>query len=77
MGCEYLELQDPKENGWKKLNDSVLKERFGCYKKNQNEIPNFLIDIESLGKSKEFIDVLGYINTAEYNQKKGEPGYVR
>ena len=55
-GCEYLELQDAKENGWEKLNDSVLKERFGCYTKNQNEIPNFLIDIETLGKSKEFID---------------------
>ena len=76
-GYEYLELQEPQNNGWENLDTKSLKERFGCETNQPKEYPNVLIDVESLGKSKEFLDILGYINTAESNQKKGVFGYGR
>lgn len=69
-GYEFLELQSVSNNGWKPLNDSVLRDRFGCISNNEYEYPNFLIDVDSLGKSEEFRNILGYINTAEANQMK-------
>ncbi len=73
---EYLELQSATQNGWKLLHDGVLYDRFGC-DINNKEYPNFLIDVESLSQSNEFLDILGYINTEECNQIKGESGHVR
>lgn len=77
MGFEYLELQEPQDNGWKSLGEKELKERFGCETDHLDEYPNFLIDVESLGKSEEFLDILGYINTADEGQVKGVWGYGR
>lgn len=74
---EYLELQSARTNGWHLLNDAVLHSRFRCSETGQDEIPNFLIDIESLYHSKEFIDILGYINTKPSKQLKGVGGFVR
>lgn len=76
-GCEYLELQTNNHNGWKPLNDFVLEHRFGCSTVNKKDYPNFLIDVKSLGSSKEFCDILGYINTEKETQKKGENGYEK
>lgn len=73
---EYLELQSANDNGWHLLHDGRLFDRFGC-DINKVEYPNFLIDVDSLVNSKEFLDLLGYINTAEDKQKKGESGHVR
>jgi len=73
---EYLELQSAHNNGWHLLHDQVLYDRFGCGM-NKFDYPNFLIDVESLANSSEFLDILGYINTAENNQMKGESGHVR
>ena len=73
---EYLELQSASDNGWHLLHDGRLFDRFGC-DINKVEYPNFLIDVESLGNCNEFLDLLGYINTAEENQNKGESGHVR
>lgn len=76
-GCyEYLELQSAYDNGWHPLHDDKLYSRFGCGKGDQ-AYPNFLIDIDSLGRNREFIDLLGYINTSENSQYKGESGYAR
>ena len=74
---EYLELQDPDKNGWYSLDDNSLKKRFNCVDNNTFEPPNFLIDIESLGKSPDFLDILGFINTAETEQHKGVDGDVK
>ena len=73
---EYLELQSASDNGWHLLHDGRLFDRFGC-DINQVEYPNFLIDVDSLGNCNEFLDLLGYINTAEASQNKGESGHVR
>lgn len=63
---EYLELQDFKNyNGFKRLDDFELIRRFKCYEPKKKERENrltILIDAESLAKSQDFIDMLGYIN---------------
>lgn len=74
---EYLELQHPTDNGWHILNDTVLLNRFGCSQSSTVVYPNFLIDIESLAGNEEFLEILGYLNTAESEQHKGENGGVR
>ena len=74
---EYLELQHPTDNGWHSLDDSVLLHRFRCSPVRLFECPNFLIDIDSLSENPEFLEILGYLNTAESEQHKGENGHVR
>ncbi|MGO5081155.1 phage minor head protein [Oscillospiraceae bacterium LCP25S3_E4] len=81
-GFEYLELQSATNNGFKKLTTEVLKRRFGCKKShsvlgNKYKVSNQLIECESLGNSKKFKEVLGYINTSEDKQKKGMSGSVK
>ena len=72
-GYEYLELQSysPK-NGFKPLDDKVLKERFGCKKGlgGKRERENVLIDTDYLEKSDDFRECLEYINTPINEQKK-------
>lgn len=79
---EYLELQTKNDNGFKRLSDKVLKDRFGCQKSHnlygtKYQTPNILIDIESLNGNEEFEKMLGFINTAEANQVKGAGGYAK
>lgn len=74
---EYLELQHPTDNGWKTLTDEQLVKRFGCKANNFVENESFLIDADSLANSQEFLDLLGYLNTAEDDQVKGASGHVR
>lgn len=76
-GYQFLELQSAHNNGWKTLDDNALQNRFGCASDNQYEYPNFLIDVDSLGNSAEFRDILGYINTTDNQQMKGVYGHVR
>lgn len=78
----YLDMQcsDSAENTWHKLTDEGLKYRFGCKKSHtfygmKTERTSMLIDIDTLGKSPEFADVLKYINTKD--QKKGGKGHAR
>lgn len=83
-GLEYLELQDNELfNGYKKLNNNVLKKRFGC-KKSHNlkyvgkvEAENILIDVDSLKNNEEFKKILGFINTNSGKQLKGSGGSVK
>ena len=79
---EYLELQSETENGFKKLDSSVLKTRFGCQTSYsvggiKFEKSNVLIDVDSCKNSEEFKNLLGYINTAKDKQNKGEGGYAK
>ncbi|MBY5024582.1 hypothetical protein [Streptococcus suis] len=78
----YLELQDPKNNGYKPLTDSVLRQRFGCkashtFYGRKIEVPSMLIDIDTLGSNEEFHKILGFINTDKDYQQKGDGGSVR
>lgn len=76
---QYLELQsaNPEENGWHPLTAWSLSERFGCEDGQRQESSNYLIDLDSLQNNEEFLDLLGYINTDENAQVRGEDGYVR
>ena len=81
-GFEYLELQTEDKNGFKKLDSSVLKTRFGCQTSYsvsgiKFEKSNVLIDVDSCKNSEEFKNLLGYINTAKNKQNKGEGGYAK
>ena len=76
---EYLELQRDGTlwtNGFKLLTDDALEKRFGCKRINITEDgiefkkPSVLIDIESLGKNREFVELMKYINTGESEQLK-------
>lgn len=69
-GLEYLELQRGKKNGWHRLNKQRLHCRFGVEDNGKNEetgeeyeFATVLIDIKTLKGNKEFIDILGYINS--------------
>lgn len=74
---EYLELQHQGNgNGWHTLDDNILVDRFGCINR-CFENSNFLIDGESLSSNQEFLDILGYINTRSYEQRKGTSGSVK
>lgn len=76
---EYLELQSPDNNGYKPLNKKKLRSRFGCQKSHtivgrKIKASSILIDVDSLAKSAEFQEIIGYINTNKNSQKKGASG---
>lgn len=76
---EYLELQSPDNNGYKPLNKKKLRSRFGCQKSHtivgrKIKASSILIDVDSLAKSAEFKEIIGYINTNKNSQKKGASG---
>ena len=74
---EYLELQHATDNGWNVLTDERLVNRFHCKANRLFENESFLIDSDSLANCQEFLDLLGYLNTAEDDQMKGASGNVR
>lgn len=77
-GYEFLELQHPSiGNGWHTLDNYTLYQRFGCYDSRMFATSNYLIDVDSLSKSTEVQNILGFINTAEIDQRKGGYGNVR
>lgn len=80
-GWEYLELQSPKANGYKPLTNEKLKSRFDCKTKRTTYgtkvmSTSSLIDIEQLN-NEDFKNLLGYINTDEDKQNKGDKGKTR
>ena len=66
---EYLELQEnPGENGFYPLTESVLKIRFGTkksrtFKGKKIKWEEYMIDIEKLKDSPKFRELLGFFNT--------------
>lgn len=78
-GYEYLELQSGISNGFKPLKSATLKNRFGCQRSHtiagtKYKASNVLIDVDAFKDNEEIREILGYINTAEVNQKKGASG---
>lgn len=81
-GFEYLELQSAIQNGFKQLDKTVLKMRFGAKQSHsiygqRYETTEVLIDIDLLKKDAGFSKVLGYINTSKDNQIKGTSGTIK
>ena len=80
-GYEYLELQNAsaERNGWHELTTERLKNRFGAQKSHtiygsRYETKECIIDIDLLINDAGFRKMMGYINTASGNQKKGAQG---
>ena len=80
-GYEYLELQNAsaERNGWHELTTERLKNRFGAQKSHtmfgsKYETKECIIDIDLLIKDAGFRKMMGYINTASGEQKKGTQG---
>lgn len=79
---QYLELQSATKSGWTNFNGNprfTLKSRFGC---TQTSSPSayydFMIDLnESNFGTNDFKSLLGYINTAEKEQRKGSNGTIK
>ena len=75
---EYLELQHPSGgNGWHELSAFLLEKRFGCSRARSFAVSSFLLEVDSLTKCREFLRLLGYINTEGSQQRKGVSGNVR
>ena len=81
-GYEYLELQSATNNGFKPLTNDVLKYRFGAKKSHSSYGSKFdttdcIIDIDLLRNNNGFKKMLGYINTNESEQRKGQKGTMK
>lgn len=79
---QYLELQHPTKNGWTDFNGNpryTLKTRFGCTQTSGSSAHfDFMIDLnESNFNTDDFKSLLGYINTAENEQRKGTSGTIK
>lgn len=78
---QYLELQSPDNSGWINFDDGIkatLSCRFGCTTKGVG-FDRFatVIDVDKMKDLDELRILLGYINTAEDEQKKGRGGYAK
>lgn len=80
---QYLELQSPTQSGWHDFNGNVrhtLVNRFGCSSKSNkwSQEVHGMIDIaDSDFNTDDFKRLLGYINTADSEQKKGQYGTTK
>lgn len=75
---QYLELQSATNSGWTNFDGNpryTLKYRFGENK--GYDVTNFMIDVDSLKDSADIKKLLGYINTAENEQRKGKHGTIK
>lgn len=75
---QYLELQSQKYSGWHAFDGNpryTLKHRFGeC---SGYDVDAFMIDVDSFKDSDDLKQLLGYINTAENEQRKGRHGTIK
>ncbi|MBQ3991192.1 MAG: hypothetical protein II630_10090, partial [Bacteroidales bacterium] len=82
QGFEFLELQSSRQNGWKKLDNDVLRYRFGAKRSHSTYGHKYngtdcIIEVEKLAEDKEFKKLLGYINTNAAKQMKGVKGSIK
>lgn len=79
---QYLELQSATNSGWTNFNGNpryTLKNRFGCTQtSSSSSYYDFMIDLnESNFNTDDFKSLLGYINTAADEQRKGKHGTIK
>lgn len=81
---QYLEMQSATHNGWKDFDGNArytLNWRFGCTNTSDHGLSSkydFMLDIgESDFDNDDFRSLLGYLNTAEDKQRKGNDGRIR
>ena len=77
---QYLELQSSKDNDWHNFDGNpgyTLKTRFGCTSSSWCYEKAHLTEIGQLENSDEFRSFLGFINTAENEQRKGKHGTIK
>lgn len=81
---QYLELQSATRSGWTNFDKNArhtLNVRFGCTSSSDHGISSqfdFMLDIsESDFATDDFKSLLGYINTAENEQRKGSDGTIK
>lgn len=75
---QYLELQSAKYSGWTNFDGnprSTLKYRFGEVK--GYDVEDFMFEVDSIKSSDDLMELLGYINTAEGEQRKGKYGSIK
>ena len=75
---QYLELQSASRSGWTNFDGnprSTLKYRFGENK--GYDVEDFMIEVDSMKDSDDIRNLLGYINTAEGEQRKGKHGTIK
>lgn len=77
---QYLELQSATKSGWTNFDSkprNTLIRRFGC-SSNLGSFGDFMIDIDDSDFSNDdFKSLLGFLNTAEDAQKKGQYGTIK
>lgn len=79
-GLQYLELQSANRSGWQKFDGNpryTLTHRFGDYRLGGFDVDSFMIDVDSFKDSDDLRYLLGYINTAENEQRKGRDGTIK
>ena len=82
-GYEFLEMQSHYVNGFKPLDNSVLKKRFGAKKSHSThgmkyKVKECLIPIDTIKQNTaSYKKILAYINTKEKEQKKGKTGTIK
>lgn len=79
---QYLELQSSSRSGWINFNGNpryTLKNRFGCSQTSGASANyDFMIDLDDSDfETDDFKSLLGYINTAENEQRKGSNGTIK
>lgn len=77
---QYLELQSARRNGWTNFDKNpryTLSSRFGDYRLGGFDVESFMIEVGSLKDSDDLRYLLGYINTAEGEQRKGAYGTIK
>lgn len=81
---QYLEMQSATDSGWKNFDGNArytLNWRFGCTNTSDGGLSSkydFMLDIdESDFDNDDFKSLLGYLNTAEDKQRKGDNGRIR
>ena len=80
FGLKYLEMQTNDfyyGNVFHRLDETALLKRFRSKEDRSSRANAVLIDIDKLKKNETFQKLLGYLNTAENEQKKGTKGLRR
>ena len=75
---QYLELQSEARSGWTNFDGNpryTLKTRFGENK--GYDVEDFMFEVDTLKNSDDLMELLGYINTAEGEQRKGKHGSIK